>query len=105
MPPTGVVHADEAATALFCPPSAVLCGYPWPPPAGALYRFDTPEMGVYRVSLEYPATVTKLPPMPPWVERVGTCTGATDDDVADAEYWGQTSTHLSLHEMDAVYLP
>ena len=94
--PAGVVRRDEAS--VFAPAwfaqdcyrySSILCGYPWPPPMGGRYRFDMPEPGLYRVTLEYPDTG---PPVLPPVPALPPCTGATDDDTADVEYW----SHLQV---------
>ena len=92
--PTGVVRRDEAKdeAPTFAPDwfaqesyrySSILCGYPWPPPMGSRYRFDMPVPGLYCVTLEYPV----LPPVFWSPDPILPCTGATDDDTADHEYW------------------
>ena len=87
--PTGVVRRDDApvfAADWFARDrylySVILCGYPWPPPMGGQYRFDMPEPGLYRITLEYPV----LPPAFLSLSPMPLCTGATDED-ADDEYW------------------
>ena len=82
--PTGVVRHRREADSFVQSDNAVFkrlksaCGFDWPPPPCSLYRFDVAEHGVFRVCVEHN---TELPPPSP--PRLS-CTGATDDDTADA---------------------